>query len=225
MKRFPKDLSAEFFNEKYWERGGGDKPGYAGLATLEGMNRDMAREFVPIFGLAKGAKLLDLGCGGGYFVRSLLDLGIDAWGIDVSEYAIRQGRELYDLRDRIFVGSVHDLSRWKDETFDFIYSQQVFEHLPEEFTINLVKECFRVHKPGGHMWAGLVLRSYDIPADQKVSDRDPTHITVKHKDWWNDLFLQAGYRLCPDLEIRMVEQSDIWKKLRWHQLAYYRPGG
>jgi cyclopropane fatty-acyl-phospholipid synthase-like methyltransferase len=216
-------VTGAFFDEEYWERGGGVKAGYEGIDTLIGMNRDMADEFIPIFGLKKGMKVLDLGCGAGWFVRALLDRGIDAYGIDVSEYAVKKGWELYGLKGRTIIGSIHDLGRCEDRQFDFLYSQQVFEHLPEAYCINLAKECYRIHKPGGRMWSGLVMRpSWQVP-DFHYSDRDPTHFTIKYKDFWNELFCAAGYRLCPEIEIAMIEKSPTWQKLRWHQLAYLKP--
>lgn len=219
----PADLKADFYDEEWWERGGGDKPGYNGIVTLEGMNRDFANEFIPIWRLSKGDKVLDLGCGAGWFVRALLDRGFDAKGIDISAYAIKRGHELYGLKGRIFEGSVHDLSRWPDEGFDFIYSQQVFEHLPEQYVDALVHECWRVHKPGGAMWVGLVLRPPQLAESMPLSDRDPTHITVKHREFWDSQFVPVGYRLYPDLEVGMIERSRHWQELRWGQLAYYKP--
>jgi cyclopropane fatty-acyl-phospholipid synthase-like methyltransferase len=222
-KGYARDLNAGFFDEEWWERGGGTRAGYNGITTLEGMNKSFVKEFLPIWGLKKGDRLLDLGWGAGWFVRYCLDAGIDACGIDISAYAIARGRELYELDDRIVEGSIHDLSVWPDGHFDFLYSQQVFEHLPERYADDLIAECRRVHKPGGAMWVGLVLRPPQMSEDDAHTDREPTHITVKHRGFWDARFMAAGYRLYPALEVAMIEKSTNWQSLRWDQLAYYLP--
>ncbi len=216
-------IDDSFFDENYF--GDGDSPtaGYNGLLNLEGMNRDMAKDFAPIFGLKKGDRVLDLGCAAGMMVSNWQQAGIDACGIDISRYAIEWGRKRYGLDKRIFCGSIHDLSRWPDDSFDFIFSQQVFEHLPAALCKDLAAECFRVHKPGGRMWVGLVLRHPSIAPETEVIDKDPSHQTMQYKEWWDRLFCDAGYRLYWDLEIAMIERSAMWKKLRWHQLAYLKP--
>lgn len=38
-----------------------------------------------------------------------------------------------------------------DETFDYIYSEHIFEHLTHTQGLNMLNECFRVLKPGGHL--------------------------------------------------------------------------
>lgn len=219
----PGIIDGSFFDKNYW--GDGDKPkaGYDGLLNLEGMNRDMARDFTPIFELKKGDRVLDLGCAAGMMVANWQQMGIDAYGVDISQYAIDWGRQRYGLGDRVFCGSAHDLREWPDAHFDFIFSQQVFEHLPETRCADLARECFRLHKPGGKMWVGLVLRPPSVALNVELTDLDPTHQTIRHKEWWDRIFCDAGYRLCWDLEIAMIEKSFMWKKLRWHQLAYYKP--
>lgn len=38
-----------------------------------------------------------------------------------------------------------------DEIFEYIYSEHIFEHLTFTQGLNMLKECFRVLKPGGHL--------------------------------------------------------------------------
>jgi predicted SAM-dependent methyltransferase len=39
--------------------------------------------------------------------------------------------------------------QFKDETFDFIFSEHMIEHIPYPAGCNMLRECFRVLKPGG----------------------------------------------------------------------------
>lgn len=47
------------------------------------------------------------------------------------------------------VGDVKDLSRFEDESFDFILASDIIEHFPISETYNILKEWKRVLKVGG----------------------------------------------------------------------------
>ena len=84
-------------------------------------------------------KVLEIGSGNGRFQ----DVFEDYTGIDVSE----QLRRFY--HKPFFVVEDGHKYPFKDETFDFIFTYAVFEHIPD---INLaLKEMMRVTKKGGYI--------------------------------------------------------------------------
>ena len=210
----------EYLDREYWEEGTTTgKSGYSGIYSLMGIAGAVAFQFTEALDLKK-KRLLDLGCGAGQAVRAFMDNGVDAYGIDLSEYAIEEGKKAFKLRERIFVGSIHDLSKWSDDSIDFLYSNQVFEHLPEKYVDRLVDECRRVLKPGGRMWVGLVLAlSPDPEGIRSADDPDDTHITIHYRSWWNEKFLSAGFVLDEQC-MYAVESTPIWMEYGWHQLGY-----
>ncbi len=68
---------------------------------------------------------LDAGCSMGFLVEALRQRGVDAWGIDVSEYAISQAHE--SVADRCSVASIAEPL---DRRYDLITCVEVLEHLP-----------------------------------------------------------------------------------------------
>ena len=69
--------------------------------------------------------VLDAGCAMGFLVEALRARGVEAWGIDVSDYAISQVDE--SVREYCQVGSLADsLPR----RYDLIVSIEVLEHIP-----------------------------------------------------------------------------------------------
>ena len=86
----------------------------------------------------KNLCILDLGCGNGYLVNYLIQLGFNAYGTDASEKGIQIARQ--ENADRFFV---QDLSTGKLPTelqglsFDTVISTEVIEHLydPEAFIV------------------------------------------------------------------------------------------
>jgi hypothetical protein len=83
----------------------------------------------------------------------------------------------------------------------------------------MARECFRVLKTGGQLWAGLVLAFPPNPQERGINDPDQTHVTIKYERWWNQRFTRAGFSPCPDL-IKKIESTTIWQRLKWHHIAY-----
>ena len=90
-------------------------------------------------------RVLDVGCGRGDTVAWLLDQGFDAYGIDVVEEYVSNGRS-YLGPERLSV--LEDQAYpYPDGYFDIVVSDQVFEHV--ENLDQLAREVSRVTKPGG----------------------------------------------------------------------------
>ncbi|MEX2106808.1 MAG: methyltransferase domain-containing protein [Solirubrobacterales bacterium] len=71
------------------------------------------------------ASVLDAGCAMGFLVDALRARGVDAWGIDVSDYAISQVGE--SVREYCSVASLADPI---PRRYDLIVSIEVLEHIP-----------------------------------------------------------------------------------------------
>ncbi len=71
------------------------------------------------------ASVLDAGCAMGFLVEALRERGVDAWGVDISDYAIEQVDE--SVRDYCSVAS---LSEPISRRYDLIVSIEVLEHIP-----------------------------------------------------------------------------------------------
>ncbi len=91
------------------------------------------------------ARLLDIGCSFGGFVKSAIGKGYDAYGIDISEYAISYCQNNPLLNNRTFLS---DLERYQPEhKYDIITMIEVLEHLPEPDKI--FKKLHELLNPGG----------------------------------------------------------------------------
>lgn len=93
----------------------------------------------------KNKKILDIGCGNGYLVRSLLEKGYDAYGIDASVSGISIAKEIHP--DRFFLHNFEDNrlpEQLKDLKFDTVISTEVIEHVfsPANFMI-MVKSILK----------------------------------------------------------------------------------
>lgn len=86
-------------------------------------NIGRAEEIVKQFG--KERKLLDIGCGAGFFIACLKRYGWDVRGIDISEWATNFAREKLDLD--VLMGSIEDVEI--SDQFDVITMYHILEHL------------------------------------------------------------------------------------------------
>jgi SAM-dependent methyltransferase len=75
---------------------------------------------------AKGPRLLDVGCGTGFFIEEALDAGFDPAGIELSSVAI--GRAEPSVRTRITHGDVNTLLSTDARQFDVVTAFDIIEH-------------------------------------------------------------------------------------------------
>lgn len=123
--------------------------------------------------------VLDAGCAMGLLVAALRDLGVEAYGVDLSEYAISRVRE--DIRPYCAVGSLADpLPDSLPRRYDLVVSIEVLEHMPEE--------------DGKKSIANLCTMSDQILFSSVPDDTtDPTHINLHETPYWCGLFAKQGF--------------------------------
>jgi SAM-dependent methyltransferase len=97
-------------------------------------------------------RALEIGCGPGRLIRPLSARFGEIHGVDVSDEMIRLGRE--KLRGiphaHLHATDGSSLSMFGGESFDFVYSYAVFQHIPsKEVVLEYLRETRRVLKPGG----------------------------------------------------------------------------
>lgn len=87
--------------------------------------------------------ILDIGCGGGHV--QLLPFG-DIYGIDISRSSIKNARKIYK---GVKAADASKRIPYKNNSFDIIFSSEVFGHIDKEDKDNFLREVKRVLKPGG----------------------------------------------------------------------------
>lgn len=126
----------------------------------------------------RGRRVLVLGCGGGQDVVALAKMGAIATGIDQSVKQIEYARGYavrHDAANAAFVGgSVEDLSRFDDASFDMAVSAHTLNYV--ERIEDTLSEAHRVLKPGGAF--ALSVRH---PFDAVLADEAPYRI--EHAYW------------------------------------------
>lgn len=110
--------------------------------------------------------VLELGCGWGRGVETLIEKCDHYTGLDKNEPLIEQLQAVHP-RHTFRTADLPHLSAFKDNTFDFVVTFQVIEHIQDDH--QFLAEAARVLKPGGKILLTTVNRPYSL-------SRNPWHI-------------------------------------------------
>ena len=173
-------MSSENFGEDYFMNG--VKSGlsnYMDYKWLPDLTLPMAKSFMQIFGVPKESTVLDFGCARGFFVKALMEHGVNAFGIDVSEWAIKNCHK--DVFGRVF-NKIEDCPLF----YDYIFSKDVLEHIPMQELIKIIPRLLSACMDAAIFIVPLAKAEggeYVYPSDEL----DITHIHRKTLDGWIDL--------------------------------------
>lgn len=125
---------------------------YALRPAVERTGRRRLQKIRRLLGLEKG-RLLDLGCGPGFFLDVARSAGWDVHGIEISESASKYARETLSLP--VVTASV-DVELDSHGEFDLVTMWDMIEHVPDP--VVALESARAALRPGG----GLVLTTGDV---------------------------------------------------------------
>jgi SAM-dependent methyltransferase len=135
-------------NKALWEKGD--------FTRIAASMRESGETLVGSFGIRKGFKVLDLGCGDGTTAVPAAKLGADVLGVDIARNLVEAGNRraqeqgLTNLRFQ--EGDASGLVGLQDKTFDLVVSIFGAMFAPKPFDV--AKEMVRVTRPGGRIIMG-----------------------------------------------------------------------
>lgn len=124
---------------------------------------------------------LDIGCGTGRLVYYLRRFGIQAFGIDVSEYAISAAEK--EIQPFLLKADVRKIP-YEDNAFDLVVSFDLLEHIPRADIKQVAVESIRIAKKfvlhkiftTENLWIELTHR------------KDFSHISIQSQAFWINIF-------------------------------------
>lgn len=160
----------------------------------------MCRYLFERFGMKKGDKLLDIGCGRGDFTRAFKDLGLEVTGIDREK---GDKAMLEDIDVRLSDDLENNPLPFGDETFEVVFSKSVIEHMRNPH--NFMRETYRVLKSGGR----VITMTPDWHSQMFIFYDDPTHLHPYTLTGLKDLLAMYGFKE-PDAEL-FYQLPMVWK--------------
>ncbi len=130
-----------------------------------------------------GDRIIDLGCGMGAVAHFCSTFGAEVVGVDLSPAAIQAAKRLFGNAPITFCErDVSNLYGIEDESFDKAVSADLVEHITQSAFEGMVREAFRVLKPGGTFFIYTPNPTHIIErmkARDFILKQNPTHIDLK----------------------------------------------
>jgi SAM-dependent methyltransferase len=174
---------ARQFGREYFD--GDRRYGYGGYRN-DGRWLSVAQDIISH--LQVSGRFLDVGCAKGFLVRDIMALApVDAFGIDISSYAVKNCGER--VIGRLHVGSAVDLP-FLDNAFAAAVSINTLHNLGRDDCVTALRELQRVS--GGRAFVQVDAYRND---EEKARFEDWVLTAKTHgtPDFWLDLFAEAGY--------------------------------
>lgn len=130
--------------------------------------------------------VLDVGCAMGYIVRRMRNLGVNAFGVDVSDYCIE--RVPPEMAEYVRKLDITEGLPWPDKFLDMVVSFSTLEHIEPDKIDFVISEIVRVAKRGV-----ISVTAGDDPG----FDDDATHKVKQSMDWWRSKF-PPEFEVIPD---------------------------
>lgn len=197
--------SSNLYNKDYFENGIEKEISlYANYRWLPELTIPFCFSLIEKLNIKETDTILDFGCAKGYTVKGLRLLYRQAWGCDISEYAISQSpteikKYLIHLQDS------EDLLDLNNK-FNWVISKDVFEHIPYNNIGNTLKKINRICD---NLFCAVPLaenHKYIIPDYEK----DITHVIRENIEWWSDLFVSHNFEI-KESSYNMPHMKDNWK--------------
>ena len=202
-------LDASYYDEEYFSPG--SKSGFilpftweVEAATIMKLAHELKAMFHP-------ENALDVGCAKGFLCKALLELGIDAHGCDISEYAVSNCEP--EVKGRLMIADIRDGLPYLDNSFDLVCTESTLEHIEMEFLPYVASEIARVSR--NHVFISIPVS----PDNENRPLGDPSHRTYMSVSYWISLFYNQGL-LC---DLRMSSQSYDAYPYSSASLSFYKP--
>ncbi len=174
------------FGAEYFD--GAREQGYGGY-RYDGRWIPIARDIVDHFGLKAGDRVLDVGCAKGFLVKDLMTVcpGLEAFGLDVSEYALTHCEP--EAVGRLVRGTA-DALPFTDRAFQAVLCINVIHNLERDRCVTALKEIERLAPGRGY----VRVDAYRSDAERNIFlGWVLTAATFLRPVEWRALMAEAGY--------------------------------
>lgn len=191
------EVASEHYDETYFASGWREDDNRYDLDTrrrIEGPNPQLIKDVLT------PARVYDVGCGPGFLMALLDELGVEVAGADYAEASLELAPAT--VRDKIAIAPVTALPP-PDKSQDVVVCREVLEHLTVLQVRRAVAEMCRISGRLVYVTTRFHPEPDGLLDVTTQFDVDPSHITLMTKAFLRTLLVLEGFRTRPDLEERM----------------------
>ncbi len=173
----------ELYDDFYYAHDCGEIPyerNETWLELFDGIAKQIITEIRP-------QTVLDAGCAMGFLVEQLRRRGVEAYGVDISAFAIEHVHE--SIQDYCNVGSI--IEPFEHQHYDLIVNIEVLEHMTTPDAKAAIENLCR--------------HTNDIIFSSTPFDyREVTHFNVRPPEYWSTMFAHFGFYRDTDFDASFV---------------------
>lgn len=185
-------IDGKMFDRDYFERGlETGKSTYQNYRWIPELTIPLAYEIIYICGMERCQTILDFGCAKGFIVKALRLLHFNAYGLDISSYAIDNAPGDIKPYLTLWDGStpLRSIYRGYPAPFNWIIAKDVFEHISydeiESILQFLYNDCDAIF--------AIIPLGKDGKFNAELNNLDITHKICETYEWWKDTFKKTGW--------------------------------
>lgn len=149
--------------------------------VIDGLQFRAVQRALALAGVPRGARILDVGCGTGRWLRRYGAIGYQPAGVDATPAMLEIARQ-HGTASPLIAGEAHRLP-FADAVFDCVSDITVVQHIPPTLQPDAIGEMLRVLQPGGKLILMELIRG------------EGTHIFPRAPQDWIQQATARGARL------------------------------
>jgi SAM-dependent methyltransferase len=179
------------FNDDYYERG--LEKGlscYSNYRWIPELTIPMCVDMISYLHIGAKHTVLDYGCAKGYAVKAMRLLHLEAYGVDISEYAINSAPK--EVSEYLYlINEMDEIPLANNSKYDWTIAKDVLEHVPYAAIVDTISKIRQATK---NLFAIVPLGEngkYIVPA----YELDVTHHIREPLSWWEKTFEDCGFKI------------------------------
>lgn len=180
---------SKIYNKQYYSeysKGMGYENNFVWIELFDSIAENIVNQLHP-------KTVLEMSCAFGYLVEALRKKGVEAYGIDISEYAINNAEE--SIKPYVKnMSALDELPNDFPKHFDLVVSIEMIEHLYEEDGLKVIDKMASYADK-------VLISSTDDDFD------DVTHVNVQKKEYWVDKFAKKGFLRNLDIDTTFISYN------------------
>ncbi len=185
------------FDEDYFERGvETGKSLYTNYRWMPKRMFKIANAFLKEMSIEKSETIIDYGAAKGFLVKALRRLGYNAFGVDISKYAISHADS--EIKKYMFLKTT--------KKYDVGIVKDVFEHAPN---VRELEKMISQIKVLSNRWFVVVPLGDGVEYVLPEYSKDPSHFIKQPKEWWINILEKNRFEVI-ESKYRVKGMKDNW---------------